>query len=229
MKNVIFALLVAILLPCASLAQGEALRTVTVFGEASTEVMPDQIAWKLTVIVRDSNQEELREQADGIIAQAVAAAEDLGLTREEVLIGKVSIGMQYKTKDKDKTDQFSHYELTQRITMVQSDIDNYGVFWQTLTAIEGLRVHQEFVVSNLGAIARGTRIEALKSAKQKAEDLAEVVNASVGAALSISEFKPNPTQRDIDAVAFQRGVLGSAGRPEGVTIKSKIYAIFEIE
>jgi len=228
MKRMIIAIFF-LLSPSVTSAQSENARTVTVYGESSTQVMPDQVAWKLTLVVREKEQAKLRVKADEIVAQAIAAAENLGLKRNDILVGRVSIGMRYKTTDKDESDQFSHYELTQRMTMVQSDMENYDQFWQALTSIEGLRVSQEFVATNLEEAMRLLRIEALERAKTKASDMAEVVGAAVGRILSISEFKPNPTQGDIDAVAMQRGVVMSAGRPEGITATAKVYAVFELE
>jgi len=222
-------MMAVLVIPSMLFAQVEQVRTVTVHGTSSAQVMPDRISWVLSVMVRDEERAKLSQQADIILSEVLAAAARLGLQDDEVRIGRVSINMQYKTKDRDESDHFSHYELTQIITLIQSDVDNHDDYWRELTSIEGLRVRQEFMASSLDATSRRLRIEALQSAHQKAMDMAEVVGATVGRVVSISEFKPNPTQRDIDEVAMQAGVVRGSLKPEGITVTAKIYAVFELE
>jgi uncharacterized protein YggE len=72
------------------------------------------------------------------------------------------------------------------------------------------------------------RIDALHAAKQKAEDLAAVVGGSVGRALSISEFKPNPTQPDINRASALTASVRRA-RPEKIDVSARVYVVFELE
>ncbi len=82
----------------------------------------------------------------------------------------------------------------------------------------------------MDSVIAETRIMAPQNAMEKAEQLAGVLGQSVGAAISISEFKPNPTQRDIDdGLAYSRGVVSSRGKPEGIDVKSRIYAVFVLK
>lgn len=72
-------------------------------------------------------------------------------------------------------------------------------------------------------------IEALRSARRKAEALAAVAGTGVGRAVSISELKLNPPEREIDVVAIQRGVPFRMTEPDGIQVWGRIYTGFEFE
>lgn len=228
MRKYVFVITVLTLWVGAAFAQGESPRTVTVVGFASTEIMADNVAWFLTVTVKDDDQEKLRTQAEEILSQVMAATDRLRVNRDDIALGKVTVNMRYKQKNRTESDKFSHYELFQRVTVTQVDIERYDEYWHEFTAIEGIRVDQKFLTSQLEPTRRQIRIDALHAAKQKAEDFAAVVGGSIGRTLSVSEFKPNPTQADIDRVANLIGVTG-VGRPEKIEVSARVYVVFELE
>lgn len=209
-------------------AQADHKKTVTVFGESSTQVMPDQVVWKLFIKVRDDNLDEVVRRSEDLKVQVLNAASRLGLDDDTIQIGKVRVEITYKQDDGQTTDKLNYYEVSRRLTLLQTDVENYEAFWREFASIQGLRFHQEFIASELESVANQVRLEALRLAKEKAHGLASVVGSSVGEAISISEFKPNPTQREIDEIAYQRGVVQSAGRPEGIKVQCRIYAVFEL-
>ena len=228
MRKYIFTITILTLWTSTAFAQNESARTITVVGSASTEVMADNVAWYLTVTVKDDDQHKLRARTEEILLQVEAATDRLGIGRDDIEFGKVTINMRYKQKDRRESDKFSHYELFQRLTMIQSAIEQYDEYWHELTAIEGVRVGQNFFTSQLEPTRRQMRIDALHAAKQKAEDLAAVVGGSVGKTLSISEFKPHSTKSDLDRVV---NVSSSAMRakPEKIKVSARVYVVFELE
>lgn len=227
MKKYAFIITMLTLLASNTLAQGESVRTVTVVGTASTQIMADKIAWYLTVTVKDDDQNKLRTQADEILLQVMTAVDRLGIDRNDIEFGKVTINMRYKQKNRSESDKFSHYELSQRLTIIQQNVEQYDEYWNELTAIEGIRVNQSFLTSQLEPTRRQMRIDALHAAIQKAEDFAAVVGGSVGKALSISEFKPNPRQSYIDAVDARLSQMRA--RPEKIEVSARVYVVFELE
>lgn len=209
-------------------AQGESPRTVTVVGAASTQIMADNIAWYLTVTVKDDHQKELRTQANEILSQVMAAADRLGIDRDSIEYDKAMIRMRYKNKGHRESDQFSHHELSQRLTLFQNDVEQYDEYWRELTAIEGVLVSQGFFTTQLEPTRRRIRVDALHAAKEKAEDYAAVIDGSIGKALSISEIKPDPTQSDLEYASALRS-SGMRGRPEKIEVSARVYVVFELE
>ncbi len=228
MKKFILVIAVLALWASAAIAQDRTVGTITVVGSASTQIMADNVAWFLTVTVKDDDQDRLRSQANEIMLQVMAAIDRLGVERDDIEFGKVTINMRYKQKNRSESDKFSHYEFSQQLTITQRDFDQYFKYWNELTAIEGVRVSQNFFTSQLEPTRRQLRIDALHAAKEKAEDLAAVIGGSVGRALSISEFKPNPTQTEIDNVAYLR-VSAMSAAPEKIEVSARVYVVFELE
>ena len=225
-----YALVIAVLTfwAGATFAQSESARTLTVVGSASTQIMADNVHWTLTVTVKDSHQDKLRARANEILSQVRAAVNRLGLDNDDMVFGKVTITMRYKQKGRRESDEFSHYELSQRITLIQEDVQQYDEYWHELTAIEGVQVRQNFFASQLESTSRQLRIDALRAAKQKADDLAAIVGDSVGKALSISEFAPDRSRTDADAMTAVAGVR-FVGRPEEIKVSANLYVVFELQ
>ncbi len=144
-------------------------------------------------------------------------------------IGRVTVAMRYEAKGGEYSRKFSHYEISQQLKFIEEDVARYDEFREVLLGVPGLQVNQEFEASGAESAKNDMMIEALRSARRKAEALAAVVGANVGRAISISEFKPNPTDRDIDTVAFLRGVPFRGPEPDGIEIRGRIYAVFELE
>ncbi len=228
MRTLKIMLIVLVMLSCTVAAQ-EHLRSVTVSGYATETVVPDQVEWKLKITVRSDDQEDLSINAGAVISQLKSVVSRLGHDVDGITFGKVVISMRYKKEDNRGTDKFSHYELIQPITVIQTDIDSYDKYWEELTAIEGLQVNQSFVSTAIEETKRQLRVKALQAAKQKAEDLAAVVGSKVGDALSISEFRPGSDSYDSRKMSYAMGSLSSVGRPEGINVSAKIYAEFVLE
>jgi len=229
MRTLKITLIVLAMFSCAVAAQ-EHLRSVTVSGEATEMVVPDQVEWKLKINVRSEAQEDLRVQAGAIISQLKSVASRLIHPVDDITFGRVIISMRYKNENNRRTDKISHYELIQPITILQTDIDLYDKYWQELTSIEGLQVNQQFVSTAIEETKRQLRIKALQAAKQKAEDLAAVVGSKVGDALSISEFRSNPNRSYAENASMRMDSSpSSVGNPEGINVTAKIYAEFVLE
>jgi hypothetical protein len=229
MNTVKYVLIFLALLSCTASAHEVSGRSVTVSGEAAAIVSPDHVEWNLRIMVRSEVQEELGLQAGDILSQLKAVAKRLGHEDDGIIYGKVTIWMRYKQENNRETEEFSHYELMQPMTVIQTDMSLYEEYWRELTAIDGLQVNQNFVATTVEDTRRLLRIEALEAAQQKAEDLAAVVGSKVGAAISISEFKPSPEGSYSNNVAYMVEVPSSVGKPKGVHVLVKLYAEFELE
>ena len=108
-------------------------------------------------------------------------------------------------------------------------MEEYDQFRLKFTGVAGLSVRQEFLSSTIESAIEEVRQKAIVEARRKAEALAGALDQRVGRAISISEFKPNPTQGDLeDALSRQRGVVDSRGQPEGVNVTYGIYVVFEL-
>jgi len=224
------AVLTMVLCVSVSMGQEQPQGTITVFGSASTTVMPDQVIWQLTLLARDEEMEKVGEKIDKTLYEIMEAVEFLKIPDENIALGKIKVSVQHKTKNDYKTVKINYYEQRQKINLTQTNMDQYDSFRHALTKINGLTFRQQFTMSKLDSVITEMRIAALQNAKEKADQLAGVLEQSVGRAISISEFKPNPTQRDLeDALSYQQGIVSSRGKPEGIDVKYRIYGVFVLE
>lgn len=225
--------LIAVLTLCALVspahAEQVALKTITVFGQASTFIEPDRSVWRLTAAARDPKLDVATAAVQSITEQALALGQSLGLGPKEMQIGRVSVDMNYESKDGRTTQKFSHYYVKQALTFYQLDLVRYDEFRDALTGVPGLQTSQNFQAANVDSTRDAMRLAALRSARIKAEALAAVVGLKVGSALSVSEFRPCGTHNDYDPVSLQRGVILDLGRPEGIEISATVYATFEMQ
>lgn len=125
MKAITCVLVALAMLSSTAAADEPAGRTVEVSGEAKSTVVPDQIQWKLVIIVRNEVQQELSERAGAVMSQIKSIVDRLGREKDSVEYGKVSIRMRFVRENNSETEDFSHYELDQPITVTQTDIGSY--------------------------------------------------------------------------------------------------------
>ena len=230
MRTIITTIFIMALCTQVSISQELAQGTITVYGSATTTVMPDQVIWQLHLLARDEELEKVGAKIDKTLSEIMKAVDLLKIPDENIALGKIQVSIQHKTKNDYQTVKINYYEQRQKINLTQTNMGQYDVFRHTLTKIDGLTFRQHFTMSKLDSVIALTRVKALKNAKEKADQLASVLGQSVGRAISISEFKPNPTQRDLeDALSYQQGVVSSRGKPEGIDVKYRIYGVFVLE
>lgn len=205
-------------------------RTITVSGDAATTVTPDQVVWRLTATARDQKLDAATSTVTGIVAEAQEIARTFELEKDNVQIGRVSVGMRYETKDGRETGKLEYYEVSQGLTIVQKDLGGYEELRIALTAVPGLQVDQILGAAGADSMREVMRLDALRDAMRKAAALAEVAGAKLGCALSISEFKPETSRGDgVEGAAYMVNVSPAIVRPEGLNLRSRIYAVFEME
>lgn len=230
MRTFLIPLLLAGLTAGAVHAEQGRPRTITVYGDAATTVTPDQVVWRLNVMARDQKLDAATSKVTGIVAEAQEIAKTFELEEENVQIGRVSVGMRYETKDGRETGKLNYYEVSQGLTVVQKDLGRYDELRVALTAVPGLQVDQNFRAAGADSLREVMRLDALRDAMRKAAALAEIAGAKLGPALSISEFKPETSRGDgVEGAAYMMNLSPAMGRPEGLDIRARIYAVFEME
>ena len=224
-------LLVILSLSLNAEAETPSIRTITVFGVASEQVIPDEAIWRLTISVRESDLDRAQKVAENTLREITAVGRSLGLDSADMQIGRLAISKGYESRDGNTTKKLSYYELSQPITFVERDLSRFDEFRIALASAENINIQQKFVTTYGDSVRTRLRIDALRQAKQKAEDLAEVVNMRVGKALSISEFRPDVRTSEVEGASYMvaTATIGIAARPESETMEVRVYAVFELE
>jgi uncharacterized protein YggE len=201
--------------------------TITVFGSAETYILPDRVDWILAITTHDRESEKAAAAADAILQDVMETGASLGLTDNEMIIGKVIIAKRYAMEDADPLPKFAYYEVRQHLRFVESDVSSFSLFSRAFMNVSGLDASSSFIAASVDSVRNEMRVEALEDAKNKASELAGVVGASVGHAISISEFKPDMKNYEIESTLRQRSVVYTP-RPEEIKIEAIVYVVFEL-
>jgi len=231
MKKLFFmAFVMAIVMAGQSRSQVAEDRTITVCGQASSELMPDRVIWALAVGGKGDDPHDAQEKSEVVVQQVKEIAASLGFEDRDLEIGKARIhGVWKRDKQGNRTD-FSHYEINRSIIVHQNDMSRFEEFMDAFALDTGLEVNTRYYSTQLEAEQDRLRLQAMKDARSKAEKLAGVVKCEVGHPLMISEFKPAGTRSEIDhALAKQAGARAPRmGVPELIKVEMRVFATFEL-
>ena len=233
-RNVTLALAVlCVLSTSASAKKEELLRSISVAGTVVTKTAPDQIVWSITLTDTDKIMRIAKEKSDAKIASVIAIREQLGVGDGDIETGSVSIRREYERDQRGNRGAFKHFIVTRSVTIRQRDLSRFDAFLDALVSSAEMDVHFSFESSRIHEIRAETRLKALAAAKDKAEAMAEVVGAKLGAVITIKEnmesgrgiMSNNQVTQSVASVdlATEKFIPGA------MSVQVTVYATFELE
>jgi uncharacterized protein YggE len=165
----------------------EALRTVTVTGEAEVRVVPDEVILTLGVETWDKNLGRAKAQNDRIVGQVLALAGEHGVPAEHVQTDYVSIDPRYRDGYYEQRD-FIGYFVRKNIVITLRDLSSFEPLLSDALEAGVNYVHGvEFRTTELRKYRDEARALAVEAAREKAVALAGGLDEDVGAPLTIRE------------------------------------------
>src|SRR5690606_22659316 len=168
---------------------------ISVSGEGIVKVIPDQVFIKVRVENQGKSAQEVKQLNDKAIDQVLKYAKSMDIDKKDINTEYINLNKNYDYQTKEY-----HYVANQSISILLKDLDNYTDFTQGLlnagiNRIDGV----EFRSTEIEKYKTEARIAAVKDAKNKAEEFASALGASVGKALYINEAggvsAPQPVYR----------------------------------
>ncbi len=212
-------------------AEIEKLPHVTVNGTAITEAKPDILRWTLTVTNTDAAIGMVADTHTQYAAAVLRFLGDRGIRPEDMQTS----GMRFSENRefREHTWVKNGYIATTMISFTMKDVSGYREAWLGLAGLKGVAVERvDWDVSNRIALQNSSRIEAVKKAKAKAEELTAALGAHVAEPLSIEEIVENPwvqsTTNSISVSAAASGDAGEALAPGTVPIRTRVSVSFRI-
>jgi len=227
MKMKILLLTVAASLPL--FAEGPP--TIKVLGVAEERVPPDQL--RLSCSIR-SEGKELAEVAAAnreLATKITKLLRDQGLGETEMKTGSASFGEH--TEYKDRRHIKLGYYATTSISVATDKLDLHDKLWFELAKFPELSIGANFALENRSKLRATARKKALQAARAKAEEMADALEARIGAPLSIIENPgaaraTNIASNSISMPAFSgesdRGPL----EPGLVSVIERVEVTFEL-
>lgn len=233
------ALFALLLFACPVLAElAQPLRTISVTGTVEAKVAPDMIVWRISLADTDIELKKAKAASDEKVKAIIALREKLGIKDGDLQTGTMSIRKEYNEDDRGRRLDFKHFRVYRSITIRQRDLKRFDEYIDAFLASAEMDVSFGFQSSTIHEVRAETRLEALKVAKNKAKDLAEVGGATLGKILTIDEHGGSDSSRWNNYHMQNQlrpvrnlGADQSSGTfiPGAIDVKVTIYATFEME
>ena len=213
-------------------------RAISVTGTVETKVTPDLIVWSISLTDTDPDMREAKRRSDEKIEAVLALREPLGIAREDIATGTLSIRREYERDERGNRGEFKHFVVNRHVTIRQRDLNRLDEFLDAFVASAEMDVHFNYESTKIHDVRADTRLEALKIARQKAQAMAVAVNARLGKVLTIDEHsgdRPNPFTNNaiMEQSTITRntpGVDESSERfiPGAIHVRMTVYVTFEL-
>ena len=189
-----------------SAQEEKAVRSISVSGTVVTKTAPDQVVWSISLSDAAKAMRKAKTANDEKVKAVVALRGKLGIGDGDLETGQINIRREYERGQHGSRGAFKHYAVSRGVTIRQRDLKRFDEFLDALVASTEMEVSFAFETSRIHDVRAETRLEALKVARNKAADLAEVVGAKLGRVLTIEE---GPSTAAVGAEVI--AALGASG------------------
>ena len=187
--------------------------TLYVNGHGAVTIPPDTASVVVGVdVIRPTlaaAQTEATEQATAII-EAVKAA---GIAEDDIQTANYSVNIIRDYDEEGNPAEIQGFQVTNQVNVTHRDVDAVGGILDDVVAAGANNIYGiSFYVEDPTAAASQARVQAVKDARTKADELAAAAGMKVGRVVSISEsFAPPPAPEVFagaaDAVAESRAAV----------------------
>ncbi len=184
MKNILFLAFISLITLTAFTQNIDTRKRIEVTGTAETEVTPDIIYIGITLkeYFRDNNSKK-KIEIEELERQLQTAVEQAGIPKENFTINNIS-SYNWPWEKKKNPD----FLATKQYRIKVTDLSKWN---QIMNAVDSKGIQntniESYDHSKMETMKRDLKIQALKTAKDKATYLAEAVGERLGAALEIQE------------------------------------------
>jgi len=170
---------------------------IIVNGTATTDVVPNQMKWRIEVKNTDAQVEVVADKHTRAVASVLRFLKETGVPDDNIQTTRMEFGENRVYKNSARVKQ--GYIATTDVLFDIKDLDKYKDLWIGLAGISGVSVKSvTYDHTDRIKIRNETRKKALLNAKEKARGLAGTLGSQIGDPLVIQE---SPS-------------VGRGGRPE---------------
>jgi uncharacterized protein len=186
-------------------------RTITVTGEGSATVEPDQATVQLGVSVQKPTADAALQQANQSATALIDALKAAGVADDDIVTSNLSIWPQYDDA------RVTGYTASNSVTVTVRDIDRTGPVIDAAAAAAGSDIAVNgisFGLQDPDAAMATARADAIADAAERAGQFAGAAGAGVGTVLQISETAVTPyVPVTYDAAAAERTTAAGGTTP----------------
>lgn len=241
MRKIAVALCLMILSATGANAEDTA-RQVSVVGTAVTRVVPDVIAWRITIREFDRTPMRAVNRSNVKLEGVLGLAKQLGVPASDIQTSRLDIQREYNRDEKGRQTTFKHFAITRSVSLRQSDFSRFDEFVSKLLSEGELEVNYSLESTGFHEIRAETRLKAVRIAKEKAEGMCRELGARLGEVIRIDEYKQSDNRAMYGGYLSNAGGFSDYGRsgpqspdavegtfaPGAIEIKVTVYVDFEI-
>lgn len=225
MKNTLTVIL--LLFSTVLLAQEKMQSIVSVTGESTVKIIPDQVTIRMSVENTGDDPVALKTLNDKAVNEVLSFIRQNGIESKDVQTQHVTLNKRYDYNTKTYS-----YQATQTIMVLLKDLKKYdglisGLMTKGINRIDGI----SFGTSKLEELKSEARKLAVSNAKVKAMEYAGVLNQTVGKAIQINEqgsYNPPMPLYRADAMAYSIDDGDETLAIGEMEVKATIQVVFEL-
>jgi uncharacterized protein YggE len=202
------AVVAAVLLATPALAQTTPPAAISVSGDATVSVPPDQALIDGGVTSEAKTAREASDANNTAMGKVLLALKGAGIEEKDVQTSRLSLQPQ-SAPNKTGPNAIVSYRASNRVTVRLRDVTKVANVIDTLVSAGANEIGGiNFVVSQASKLLDDAREQAVADARRKAEIYAKAAGVTLGAPLSISEQGGGPSP-----MPFRKMAIGMASTP----------------
>lgn len=162
-------------------------RHVSVTGTSVAKVQPDIVVWHVNI--RRANKELAKAQGecDETVKKILEMRKELKIKPEDVQTGYMSVQKIYDRDAAGNQTSFRHFQIDRAVTLRQHDTSKFDAVLSGLIGTADVDVSYSLESSEYLTLRTKTRLEAVKAARKKANEMTELLGGKLGRVLRIAE------------------------------------------
>lgn len=165
----------------------EPVGTISVTGDATVKVVPDEIVITLGVETQDADLNQAKEENDKRVRRVIALAKSHGIEAKHIQTDFINIHPEYEYRSY-AVDKIVGYRVGKTIVITLQDIDKFDSLLTDVLELGANYVHGvEFRTTDLRKYRDQARALAINAAQEKATALASELGRSIGTPTHINE------------------------------------------
>ncbi len=213
-------------------------RHVSVTGTSVAKVQPDIVVWHVNIRRANKDLAKAQAESDETVKKILELRKELKIKPEDAQTGYMSVQKIFDRDPAGNQTSFRHFLVERSITLRQHDTTRFDAVLAGLIGTADVEVSYSLESSEYLALRTKTRLEAVKAAKKKANEMTELLGGKLGRVLRIAEPQENwGTSSGI----YNNNYASSAPRaaepdqapgtfaPGAIEVRVSIEVAFEIE
>lgn len=233
MKKLLSVILIlALLLPCAALAETVAVAndaTITVTGSASVSLKADYARISVGVSTKDKTVEAAAKQNNAAIFAVIEALKEAGVAEEDIATSNYSVYAEYDYASMGGQ-TLSGYNVTNQLTVIIRDMEHIGATLDKATAAGANNIYNiEFLSTKADEAQDEAIVYAVQDAMRRAQLLAGAAGLNLGGIKSISDSTASYGIVTRTYASKLDAAAGNSILPDDTSVSASVTLVFELK